>query len=361
MANLPLVPAFYSGFIFQRDVGRLDDGAPARFFLFYESRGGGGALALWLSALFEEFCAHFGQLQGRRRIGVDLLHDGLGRAGRRDQGKPGAGDQAGQADLGGIGHIGCNRAASLAGKAQEFHLLGLLEPKCCRDVADEDIDAAGDDVDQGRALALVGHVHHFDARHRRQHLRREVRGRAVALRGVGHLAGIGLGIGDQLLRRVGGQVLAGGDDVGHDRQHGDGHELRPVVGQGLVEVVVDRERAGRAAQQRVAVGLGAKGDLGPDIAAGAGAVVDDHRLVPGARERFGDDAAERVRRSTRREGDNDADLFLRPGRLRKGRRRGQHQQQGEERAHDARHAGSLTPPVGRVEGSYSRKVFVRSR
>ena len=43
-------------------------------------------------------------------------------------------------------------------------------------------------------------------------------------------------------------------------------------------------------QQGVAVGIGFGDDLGADIAAGAGAVVDDDRLAPFARQPIGDDA-----------------------------------------------------------------------
>ena len=287
-----------------------------RAFLVLDELGGGRrVLADRLGALVEEFRPHIGQLQGRCGVGIDLLHDGIRRAGRRDQGEPGDGNQVGVAGLGGGRHVGRHRAARPVGDAEELGLPGLLEAQRGGDVAEEDVDPARRQVDQGRALALVGHVHQLDVGHGGEHFRRQVRGRTVALAGVGHLAGIGLGVGHQLPGRFGREVLARGDDVGHQRQHGDGHELRRIVGQRLVEVVVDRQRRRRSAEQGVAVGLGAVGDLGADIAAGTWLVVDDHRLVPRGRQLVADDAAERVVRAAGREGHDHPHRLLWIGRL----------------------------------------------
>ena len=164
-----------------------------------------------------------------------------------------------------------------------------------------------------------------------------MRGRAIALRGIGRLAGIGLGVGDEVFERGLRQVRPRGDDVGHQRQHADRHELGPVVGQRLVEVVVDRQGAGRAAQQGVAVGLGAPDDLGADIAARAGAVIDDHRLSPGGGELLADQAAQNVGRAAGREGHDDAHLLGWPS-LGKGGC-GQQQQCGDgtQQKHHRRH------------------------
>ena len=284
--------------------------------------------ALRLGAQVEEAAAHVGQFQRGGNVGVHLLHDGVRRAGRRHESEPRDGDEIGQAEFGCGRHVGRHRAARAAGQAQKLRLPGLLEAQRGGDVADEDVDPAGGEIDQRRPLALVGDVDDLDAGHGGEHLRRQVRGRAVALRGIGHLAGIGLGVGDQLLEAAGGQVETGGDDIGHDRQHRDRHELRPVIGQRLVEIVVDRQGRGRTAQQRVAVRLGAIGDLGADIAGRAGAIVDDDRLAPGGRKLLADDAAEHVGRSAGREGHDDADLLVGIGCLGKARRRQQHQRNG---------------------------------
>ena len=78
----------------------------------------------------------------------------------------------------------------------------------------------------------------------------------------------------------------------------------------LVEALVDGERAGRAEQQRVAVGLGLVGEVGADIAAGTGLVLDHDRLSPSGLQFFADDAGQHVVDAAAGEGD---DEFHRPG------------------------------------------------
>ena len=54
--------------------------------------------------------------------------------------------------------------------------------------------------------------------------------------------------------------------------------------------MIGREDAGRGHQQRVAIGRGLGDDVGADIAAGAGAILDDHRLAQRLGNSIGDDA-----------------------------------------------------------------------
>ena len=53
--------------------------------------------------------------------------------------------------------------------------------------------------------------------------------------------------------------------------------------------------------------------LGGEIAAGAAAVLDDHLLAPDLREPLTDDAGDGVGAAAGREGDDQADVPVRPG------------------------------------------------
>src|SRR5262249_44612808 len=78
--------------------------------------------------------------------------------------------------------------------------------------------------------------------------------------------------------------------------------LRSVERQLCVQARVDRLRAHRAEEQRVAVGRRARSELGRDIAARAGPVVDDDLLPPFVGKALTDDAREDVRAAPRRVG-----------------------------------------------------------
>ena len=81
--------------------------------------------------------------------------------------------------------------------------------------------------------------------------------------------------------------------------------LLGVVGELLVERGVGGEDAVVAHQQRVAVGRGMRGLLGGDVAARAGPVLDDERLVQDFLEPLAEDARQHVARPAGREGDDD--------------------------------------------------------
>jgi hypothetical protein len=66
-------------------------------------------------------------------------------------------------------------------------------------------------------------------------------------------------------------------------------------------------------QHGVAVGIGARHQPGADRAAGAAAVLHDDRLAELMRQRLEHDARHDVDRAARRERDDGADLFRRPG------------------------------------------------
>ena len=93
-------------------------------------------------------------------------------------------------------------------------------------------------------------------------------------------------------------------DVGLRADQADRDEiLLGVVVQLLVERGVGGEDAVVAHQQRVAVGRRARDLLGGDVAAGAGPVLDDERLVQDFVEPLADDARQHVARAAGREGD----------------------------------------------------------
>ena len=77
-----------------------------------------------------------------------------------------------------------------------------------------------------------------------------------------------------------------------------------VVGHVLQQAGIGRERI-RGHQQRMAVRGGAGDDLGTDIAAGAGFIVDDDRLVPAPLNFFADGARQDVGTGAGRERHHD--------------------------------------------------------
>ena len=129
-----------------------------------------------------------------------------------------------------------------------------------------------------RRAALVGDVLDVDAGCRLEHLAGQVTRRADACRAVVELARHLLcerhqfgEIADRLRRM---------DDDG-DRRHRDHRDRREVaqriVGQLLVKRRIDRMRADRRHEQRLAVRRGLGDGIGPKRTAGSSAVVDDDR------------------------------------------------------------------------------------
>ena len=90
-----------------------------------------------------------------------------------------------------------------------------------------------------------------------------------------------------------------------------GSSARRIEAQGLVEQRMGGERPGLRREQRVAVGLGG-GDIGgAERAAGAGSVLDDHRLAPALLQLVGDDARREIGPAARRRRDDDAHRVVR--------------------------------------------------
>ena len=166
---------------------------------------------------------------------------------------------------------------------------------------------AGDDVGERGLRAAIGHMHHFDAGLRFELRRRQMRGGADALRGVGQFAGIGLAVVDELFQRRCRKVFADDQNVGDFRQHGDGNELGRLVAELAKQQMIERKRGGRCDQQGVAIRRCARDVAGADIHRSAGDVLDDRRLAPLLAELVCHDARERVGGRTGRGRNHDLD------------------------------------------------------
>jgi hypothetical protein len=108
---------------------------------------------------------------------------------------------------------------------------------------------------------------------------------------VAQLAGIRLGVGDELGDVAGGNRRMHRQHVGRDADQADvRHVGDRVVAKLLVERGADAVRADIAQHQRVPVGRRLRDQLRCDRAAGAGLVLDDDLLVPDRRQARDGDA-----------------------------------------------------------------------
>ena len=182
-----------------------------------------------------------------------------------------------------------------------------------RDRRERHRDMAAEQIGQRRAGALVGNMHQRDAGGAGEIFAGDVAGGAGAGRAEIDLAGIGLGVGDQL-----------GDGFGRKRRMhhqrirrvADQADRRKILARIVADVLVerrpDRERAGIAEHQRVAVGLALRDRLGADGAAGAGPVVDHDLFAEQFAHLVGDAAADDRGAAARRERNHQRD---RPARI----------------------------------------------
>ena len=193
---------------------------------------------------------------------------------------------------------------------------------------DDELRVAGNHVEQRRRGAFVGDVRELDAGELVEHLARQVRRRADAGRGVVQHAGLAARELHQLADRCGRQRAV---DHQHVRRRGDARQRSEVAHrverQVLPQVGQDGVDRGGGHQQGVAIGRGARGDLGAERAAGPGLVVHDDLLAQCLGQLLRQDARQLVRRAARGIGDDQAD---RPGGegLRRGVRAGGQQGEG---------------------------------
>ena len=213
-----------------------------------------------------------------------------------------------------------------AGHGQRAQLARLDLRQHADRIAEHHAELAAQEVADGKRGAAIGHVRHLQAGLRIEQLGHPMVGRAHAGRAVVHRARLALGECNELLQRLHGQVGVHDEDVGIGGRHGDRREvLHRVVGQCLVDGGIDRDRAGLAEQQRVAVGLGlghdvglqggdaSRGglglghDLGAEDRARAALVVDQDRLADVLAHLLRHDARDRVGAAARCIGHDQAD------------------------------------------------------
>ena len=139
---------------------------------------------------------------------------------------------------------------------------------------------AAEQVVHRRRRAAIGNVHDVDLGLDLEQFGRQVGDRAGAGRREADLAGIGAGVGDELLQRVHADRRVNGQHLGdahHQREQGE--VLLPVERHLAGHERHDGERGRPVDADRVAVGRALGDRVDPGHAAGAGAVLDHDLLA----------------------------------------------------------------------------------
>ena len=160
---------------------------------------------------------------------AELGDDGGRRFRRCSERVPGVGFAARHAGLRQTGNVRERGDALFGGDRKNSCFARLVQLKRGRELVEHHIDMTGDQVVERRRRALIGHMDELGVRDRLEQLSGQVRRGADALRGVVEPARIGLGVGDQLLHRLGGEIGSHHQDVRNMRHDGDRYELRWVV------------------------------------------------------------------------------------------------------------------------------------
>ena len=138
----------------------------------------------------------------------------------------------------------------------------------------------------------------------------QVAGRADTLRGEGHLAGILLGIGDQILEIVDRKRGMGDQHVRNADHVDDRHEILLRIVRQLLHMRQDRQDAVIAHQECVAVGVGLGDVVGARNAGAAGAVFDDDGLARVLADRLGQRARGNIGDAAGGDWDDQADRLV---------------------------------------------------
>ena len=169
-----------------------------------------------------------------------------------------------------------------------------------------------DQVLHRRPGAAIRHVLGIGAHRLVEHDAAEMRGRADAGRAVVQLARIGLGIGDELLERVGRKFLAHDHD---QRNFGDQRHRREIVQRIVQRLVAIELRIGvggdGAEQRRVAVRRGLGDALAAQRPAAAADIFHHHALAEDRAHALGHDPGEHVDRAAGRGRHHHADRAAR--------------------------------------------------
>ncbi len=275
--------------------------------------------------------------------GRQLVDHRLRRARRRQHRRPRPGLRILDAGLVDGRHVRQGGRARGAGHRQRAQLAGVDVGNGLQHRREQHVDAAGHQVGHGGAAALVGHVHQVDPGGLLEDFARQVGRAAGARTGVGVLAGLRARQRHQFRHVLGRQ--AGGHHQ-HERQVREQRHRREGlgrVGMQLVDPGIDGQHAGVGEQQRVAVGIGARHQIGGDLAAGARTVVHHHR--------GGQLVAQRGRQQARRDvgaaaGGERHDQVDRAFRVRRGPRGG-----GQDGTRGQGQRGGDEPPARAVGGA----------
>ena len=120
-----------------------------------------------------------------------------------------------------VGMSGSSAIRLARGRRDDPDPVAAVQLQDGAEVAEHRIDMPAGEIVHRRRRALVGHVRDLDAGTALEQLEREMGGRAVALRGVAQL--VGLGVRDQLGDGLGRRVVLHRQDVRADRH--DRHRL----------------------------------------------------------------------------------------------------------------------------------------
>ena len=166
--------------------------------------------------------------------------------------------------------------------------------------------APGDKLLDDFGRPLVGNGGHPHPGDPFQPLGEQVLRRGDAELRIVDLAGMLLGVGDQLGKRVDRQRVGRRDRVAVARDQRDAHQVLELVVKTLVEQRVDRIEIG-ADEQVVAVARARHHVVRGERRAGAGLVIDDDRVPERRAQAIGDEARRNVGRPAGREADHHAD------------------------------------------------------
>ena len=134
---------------------------------------------------------------------VELAEDLGRRRARRQQSGPGDRLEIRKPGLDHGRQLGQERAPLRARDRERAQPAFLDERKQDRNALECELDVAGHHILDRWTAAAIGHMHHVDPRARLERFADEVRQGADPAGGEVDLAGIGLGVGDELLHRSG--------------------------------------------------------------------------------------------------------------------------------------------------------------
>ncbi len=263
---------------------------------------------------------------------LNRLHDIGRRAGGRKQRHPASDLETLEALLQRRLHVGDRLHPLGAGDAEAADQIALDVGDAVGLRQERELDVVGDQRGDHRRVAAIGDVHELDAGDGAEHLGEQVQRRARPARTEVEGAGLLLGERHQFLEVLR-RIFRRAADHELRRDH---HRHRDeVLDRVERQLRVERRHAGHRAgehQQRVAVGRRFRDQVGAKIAAGAGPVVDDDRLLHQLLHPLADLLGEQADAAARPIRHDDADGVARIVLRQRGRGADQRQAQGKLKA-----------------------------